>query len=145
MKRFLIGSVVVAVVMVLSADIARADRGRRHVHIYASATTSYYVPTTYSSPMVVTAPTYVVPAVATSTVIATPTVGDGPQAVVIDPSGARAYVANTNDGSITVLDTTDNSVVGTISVGAQPVALAMNSTGSEVESPKPRMSYRITR
>jgi len=74
MKRFLIGFAVVAVVLIVSAGIARADRGRRHVHSYASVPTSYYVPTTYSVPMVTAAPTYVMPAVAAPTVIATPTV-----------------------------------------------------------------------
>src|SRR5262245_53881224 len=72
MKRLLIGFAIVAVVMVVSAGVARADRGRRHMHAYTSVATSYYVPTSYAVPTVVAAPTYVAPVVA-PTVIA-PTV-----------------------------------------------------------------------
>lgn len=74
MKRLLIGFASVAAVMVVSAGVARADRGRRHVHVYTSVPASYYVPTTYAVPTVVTAPTYVAPVVAAPTVFATPTI-----------------------------------------------------------------------
>src|SRR6187551_2043770 len=89
MKRFLIRFAVVAVVMVVSAGVARADRGRRHVHVYASVPTSYYAPTTYSVPMVVAAPTYVMPAVVAPTIIATPTVV---APTVVSPVVTTSYV-----------------------------------------------------
>ena len=92
MKRFLIGFAVVAVVMVVSAGVARADRGRRHVHVYASVPTSYYVPTTYAVPMVVTAPTYVMPAVVAPTVFTPAVVAPTDVAPVVSPVVTTSYV-----------------------------------------------------
>ncbi len=62
----------------------------------------------------------VVAELAVNSVIATPEVGEGPQAVVISPDGTRAYVANADGDSVTVLNTADHSTVGTITVGGSP-------------------------
>lgn len=51
-------------------------------------------------------------------VVATIRVGSNPAAVATDPVAHRAYVANTGDGSLSVLDTTRNAIVATIPVGS---------------------------
>ncbi|SEH61361.1 VCBS repeat-containing protein/40-residue YVTN family beta-propeller repeat-containing protein [Mycolicibacterium rutilum] len=83
-----------------------------------------------NAPVTVTVSDIVVAELAVNSVIATPEVGEGPQAVVISPDGTRAYVANADGDSVTVLNTADHSTVGTITVGDRPVALALDSTGS---------------
>ena len=60
-----------------------------------------------------------------STVAAVP-VGNVPQGVGVDPTVHRAYVANSGSNTVTVIDTTTNTVVGTpIAVGAGPIAVAI--------------------
>ena len=86
MKRFLISFAIVAVVMVISAGVARADRGRRHVHVYTSVGTSYYVPT------VVAAPTYVAPTVIAPTVVTPAVIAPTYVAPVVTPVVATSYV-----------------------------------------------------
>lgn len=83
-----------------------------------------------SAPVVVNVDNILVTELPANSVIATPEVGDGPTAVVISSDGTRAYVANTDGDTITVLDGVDGTMVRTIEVGDQPVALALNSTGS---------------
>ena len=91
MKRFLTGFAIVAVVMVVSAGVARADRGRRHVYVYTSVPASYYVPTIYSVPAVVAAPTLVAPTVA-PTVVTPAVIAPTYVAPVVSPIVATPYV-----------------------------------------------------
>jgi YVTN family beta-propeller protein len=58
-------------------------------------------------------------------------VGNNPVAVVTRPDGAKVYVANKNDNTVTVVAVADNAVSGLpISVGSSPVAMAMQSDGA---------------
>lgn len=59
-------------------------------------------------------------------------VGAEPIGVVASPSGARVYVANFIDQSVSVIDTASLSIVATVSLGAQPQAIAIDPSGSRV-------------
>jgi uncharacterized protein (TIGR03437 family) len=64
-------------------------------------------------------------------------VGKEPNGVALSPDGSRAYVANTVDGTVWVLNinrgtTTTASVVGVISVGTEPYGLALTPTGRKL-------------
>ena len=49
-----------------------------------------------------------------------------PNGVGVDPTVHRAYVANQTSNSVTVIDTTTNTVVGApIPVGTNPVAVGI--------------------
>jgi YVTN family beta-propeller protein len=50
-------------------------------------------------------------------VVATIPVGAFPVGVAISPDGARAYVTNANDNTLSVIDTATNTVIATISAG----------------------------
>ena len=56
-------------------------------------------------------------------VVQTVVVGNGPAGIVAD--GARVWVANSVDATVTEIDATDGSVVKTYPVGERPVALAV--------------------
>jgi YVTN family beta-propeller protein len=59
-------------------------------------------------------------------------VGQQPEAVAITPDGSRAYVPNSTDSTISVIDTKTNAVVQTIplATGAGPRAIAITPDGS---------------
>lgn len=64
-------------------------------------------------------------------------VGDQPVAIVINPDGSAAYVANFNAGTVSVIDTHPpspnfNKVVSTIAVGTNPTDVAIAPDGSRV-------------
>ncbi|MBE1550130.1 VCBS repeat-containing protein/YVTN family beta-propeller protein [Mycobacterium sp. OAS707] len=81
------------------------------------------------TPVAVTVPDIVVAELPTNSPIATVGVGQGPSVVVVNQH--FAYVANTDDDSVTVLNASTNEVVTTFNgVGDRPVALALNSDGS---------------
>jgi YVTN family beta-propeller protein len=50
----------------------------------------------------------------------------GPFGVVVHPTLPRLYVANSNDGTVSVIDTTTNAVVATITLGPCPIGCAPN-------------------
>ncbi len=54
---------------------------------------------------------------ATGAVSAAITVGKGPGAVAITPDGKRAYVTNSEDGTVSVITTATGAVSATITVG----------------------------
>jgi cysteine-rich repeat protein/YVTN family beta-propeller protein len=60
------------------------------------------------------------------------TVGDGPIAEVV--SGTGLYIANNNAGTVSVIDTSTNSIEATIAVGSFPYALASFGTGVYVSN-----------
>ena len=71
--------------------------------------------------------------IATGAVVKTITVGSQPSAVAISPTAKRAYVTNWASGTVTVINTDTNTVVGSaIRVGTAPQDVAVNSTGTQV-------------
>ncbi|MCL4557868.1 MAG: beta-propeller fold lactonase family protein [Deltaproteobacteria bacterium] len=65
-------------------------------------------------------------------VVTTVTTGSYPSAVLLSQDGTKLYVANAGDNSISVIDTSSNDVVDTISLsslGGHPNALALTSDG----------------
>ena len=65
-----------------------------------------------------------VPITAASYQLGTPiSVGSGPNHVAV--SATRAYITNTFDGTVSVIDTSTNNVIATIGVGQEPGAVAV--------------------
>jgi YVTN family beta-propeller protein len=69
-------------------------------------------------------------AIPSNTVGAAITVGAGPVAVALSPSGATAYVADIGDSSVSVIDTATNTVTATIPVGNSPFSVAVAPDGA---------------
>jgi YVTN family beta-propeller protein len=63
-------------------------------------------------------------------VIATVTVGVNSVGVAVSPDGTRAYVVNATDNSVSVINTTTNTVVATVNVGHRPIGVAFAPDGS---------------
>lgn len=64
-------------------------------------------------------------------VSSTVNVGNGPFGIAVDPDGQRVYVTNFNDDSVTVIDSSSNSVVaGPIMVGLGPRDIAFKVDGT---------------
>ncbi|HMK28969.1 MAG TPA: YncE family protein [Terriglobales bacterium] len=55
-------------------------------------------------------------------------VGNNPVALAVTPDGRKLYCVNKDSGTVTVLNTSDNSVQTTIPVGTSPVWAAMSPT-----------------
>ncbi|MFI5510149.1 Ig-like domain-containing protein [Mycobacterium sp. NPDC051804] len=72
------------------------------------------------TPIAVSAPIDPAEAVVTDTV----GVGDGPWGAAV--SGGYLYVANSSDGTVTVINTATNTVVDTIPVGSDPIGVAVS-------------------
>ncbi|MHA5050702.1 protein kinase domain-containing protein [Streptomyces sp. SD15] len=73
-------------------------------------------------------PTTALPTAPTS--VSSIPVGSRPWGVAVLPDGSRAYVANFDSGSVSVIDTAANRTVGSpISVGKQPVGVAVSPDG----------------
>ena len=63
---------------------------------------------------------------ATNTVVGTPVgVGSFPVGVAVSPDGSRVYVANKGSANVSVIDTTSNTVLVTVSVGGGPFAFGL--------------------
>ena len=56
-------------------------------------------------------------------------IGELPRRLNISMDGRRLYATDFAHGTIWVLDTSDNSVVGTVAVGAHPGAVALSPNG----------------
>jgi YVTN family beta-propeller protein len=64
-------------------------------------------------------------------VISTIPVGKGPYGkIAITPDGELAYVSNYGDGTVSVIKTSDNSVMDTIAVGGKPFGVSMTPDGA---------------
>jgi YVTN family beta-propeller protein len=63
-------------------------------------------------------------------------VGASPAALAANPTGTKVYVANRDDGTVSVITTVDNALNATtggpIPVGPRPIYMVLNSQGSEV-------------
>ena len=67
---------------------------------------------------------------AETAVLAVITTGARPQAVAISPDGTRAYVANWQGNSVTVIDTATGTVIATVAVETGPNAVAISPDGT---------------
>src|SRR5262249_31305315 len=66
-------------------------------------------------------------------VVATVPVGSFPGGIAVNPAGTFAYVANQDDGTVSVIRTSDNTVVGgPIPVGVQPWGVAVTADNALV-------------
>src|SRR5439155_16686894 len=65
-------------------------------------------------------------------VVATIPVGSAPSAIAVNPTMPRAYVANLNGDTLSVIDTNSNAVVATISMPVGPSGVAVTPDGSHV-------------
>ena len=69
----------------------------------------------------------------TAGVLATITTGGtSPTGVAVSPNGTRAYATNAGSNTVSVIDTTTNTVIHTTSVGASPEGVAVAPDGSQV-------------
>ncbi len=59
-------------------------------------------------------------------------VGRDPNSVAIHPDGTKAYVANSFDGTISVVDLTKSKATDEIAVGTEPMALALSPNGTRL-------------
>src|SRR5262249_2044796 len=57
-------------------------------------------------------------------------VGHDPSSVAILPDGSKAYVANSLDGTVSVINLSGPSVSGSFAVGVEPMAVATSPNGS---------------
>jgi YVTN family beta-propeller protein len=58
------------------------------------------------------------------------TVGKTPIDVAVSPDGLTAYVTNNQDSSVSIIDTTTNTVTGTITTPSLPFGIALDPTGA---------------
>jgi YVTN family beta-propeller protein len=59
-------------------------------------------------------------------------VGDGPTGLAVTPDGEDVYVANTNDNTVSIIDTFTNTVIDTVRVGNGPWGIAVGAGGKYV-------------
>src|SRR6476620_2876444 len=72
------------------------------------------------------APAVAAPTAPSYGVTATIPVGAGPSPVAVNPKSGRLYVGNGTDGTVSVVNTADNTVGATVSLGELPYAIAVN-------------------
>ena len=70
-----------------------------------------------------------------SVVTATIRVGSGPVGVAVDAASHTAYVTNSGDGTVSVIDTRTNTVTATITVGTKPIDVAVDPATGTVYVP----------
>ena len=58
--------------------------------------------------------------------------GAFPDGLVLTPNGRKLYCANNLDGTVSVVDTTTNTVTATIPVGSNPITAAITQNGQRV-------------
>jgi YVTN family beta-propeller protein len=100
--------------------------GTRPLGVAVTGTHAYVANTGTSGPGTVS-----VIATATHSVVATVPVGLQPIGVAITPDGTRAYVANLNDGTVSVIDTATNTVERRLF----PLAWALRRRSDSISSP----------
>ncbi|MFA5452116.1 MAG: hypothetical protein WC248_00880, partial [Candidatus Methanomethylophilaceae archaeon] len=52
--------------------------------------------------------------------------------VAVNPAGTKVYVTNKGAGTVSVIDTSSNTVSATVTVGANPFGAAVNPAGTKV-------------
>jgi YVTN family beta-propeller protein len=69
---------------------------------------------------------------ATHTVRTTVPVGLAPEGVLVSGDGRQIYVTNYDANTVSVIDSTTNSVIATVPVDDGPVAIAVANTPDDV-------------
>jgi YVTN family beta-propeller protein len=59
-------------------------------------------------------------------------VGSGSEGVAVTPDGSKVYVADSAVGTVSVINTGTNKVIGSIAVGSDPQGVSVTSDGSKV-------------
>ena len=59
-------------------------------------------------------------------------VGSGSEGVAVTPDGSKVYVADSAVGTVSVINTATNKVIGSINVGSDPQGVSVTSDGSKV-------------
>jgi YVTN family beta-propeller protein len=59
-------------------------------------------------------------------------VGVGPVSIAVDSRNGRAFVANTGDGTVSVIDGKTDTVIATIPIGAHPYSIDADSAAGKV-------------
>lgn len=59
-------------------------------------------------------------------------VDDGPIGVAVTPDGSRVYVANSDDDTVSIIDTRTDTVIDTLNVGDSPWGIAVGAQGDYV-------------
>lgn len=67
----------------------------------------------------------------TGSIVASPPVGNVAEGLAITPDGSQVFVAETNAGTVSILDTTTNTIIDSIAAGA-PRAVAAHPDGTRV-------------
>src|SRR5579871_1063410 len=58
--------------------------------------------------------------------------GDFPCAIAVDSNSGRVFIANFGSGTVSVIDGTTDSAIGTLSTGQFPQAIALDSSNHKV-------------
>src|SRR3954462_7629307 len=66
----------------------------------------------------------------TLSLVGSVTVGREPNSVAIHPNNVKAYVANSLDGTVSVVNLTTRTVTNMIPVGAEPMGVALSPNGT---------------
>ena len=90
----------------------------------AVATPNLFVCTTFADAVTVVDPN----TFATTSIL----VGDNPIRIAMTPDGSRAFVANTAGDTVSVINTQNKTVIGTISVGHGPQELTVSPDGTRL-------------
>jgi YVTN family beta-propeller protein len=65
-------------------------------------------------------------------VIAVTPVGEFPHALEFNPSNNNIYVANRDSGTVSVIDSTNNTLLENVVVGTEPIALEFNPSNNNI-------------
>ena len=65
-------------------------------------------------------------------VVAVTSVGDFPHALEFNPSNNNIYVANRDSGTVSVIDSTNNTLLENVVVGTGPIALEFNPSNNNI-------------
>lgn len=81
---------------------------------------------------------------AVTTTVTLPIGTDRPHSVAVSPDGTRVYTANGGDGTVSVIDTTNNNTVTNIYLGIPPISVGVNVDGTRVYTANPGGGYSVS-
>ncbi|GAA2790544.1 beta-propeller fold lactonase family protein [Mycolicibacterium pallens] len=131
-----LGSTTVGPVGTYPQAIAYSNSGigtRLYVASVPSKAGSYGTLTVYRVTEYLNSTPYIAPpTLQTVATIPVGTPGNFPVAVAVSRDGSHVYVANSTDGSVSVVDASTDAVTGTIPVGAGPEQMAISPDGTRL-------------